>query len=249
MESMKCGRGRSWRWVGLLWLACGLSAAAQASNGIGNPAQQRPAKEPLPAAASETPAMRSLARNVLAFADHRGGPFAIVDKQAATITVYRADGTPAGVSAVLLGRAFGDHSVPGVGERTQLNRLRPGDQTTAAGRFDSEPGRNASGEAIVWLDYDNALAIHRLRPGPAREQRAARLASTKLQDRRISSGCVVVPGAFFDAVVQPLLGSARGVVYVMPEDGAAGGLVPPGGPGTSASGNAEALNRLLSAPV
>lgn len=73
----------------------------------------------------------------------------------------------------------------------------------------------------------SGLVIHRLRPGPAREQRAARLASINLQDRRISSGCIVVPGAFFDAVVQPLLGSARGVVYVMPEDGGVGGLVPP----------------------
>lgn len=245
---MQCGRGRSWGW-GVVWLVCGMSTAAQAANASGPPAQQRQAKEPPPAAAFETPASRWLARNVLAVADHRGGPFAIVDKQAATITVYRADGTLAGVSAVLLGRAPGDHSVPGVGERAQLNRLRPGDRTTAAGRFDSEPGRNASGEAIVWLDYDNALAIHRLRPGPAREQRAARLASTNLQDRRISSGCVVVPGAFFDAVVQPLLGRVRGVVYVMPEDGGAGGLVPPGNPGTAVGGNAEALNRLLSAPV
>ena len=31
------------------------------------------------------------------------------------------------------------------------------------------------------------------------------------------AGCVVVPVAFYQAVVQPLLGSQRGVVYVLPE--------------------------------
>jgi hypothetical protein len=169
--------------------------------------------------AAETAASRELARSVLATLDHRGGPFAIVDKQAAMIMVYRADGTLAGASAALLGRTLGDHAAPGVGERTQQQRLRPDDQTTTAGRFVSEPGRNLSGEPIVWIDYASALAIHRLRPGPAKERRAARLASQNALDRRASSGCVVVPERFYETVVQPLLGRTRGVVYVMREEG------------------------------
>jgi len=170
-----------------------------------------PANDPTPAEA--------FAGRVLQSGDHGRLPFAVVDKTSAMIRVYRADGRLAGSSPVLLGEALGDQSVPGVGERAQSGRLRSSDRTTAAGRFVSEPGRNRAGEAIVWIDYDNALAIHRLRPGPDRQQRVQRLASTKVGDKRVSAGCVVVPESFFDAVVEPVLGRSRGVVYVMPEDG------------------------------
>ena len=148
---------------------------------------------------------------------HRQQPFAVVDKQAATIRVYRADGALAGTSAVLLGSTRGDHTMPGVGERAQTGQLRASDRTTPAGRFHSEPGHNRNGDAIVWLDYASAFAIHRLRAGPSKEHRARRLSSTSAADKRVSDGCVVVPEAFYDAVVQPTLGRARGVVYVLPE--------------------------------
>lgn len=157
------------------------------------------------------------ATRVLTSAAHRQQPFAVVDKQAATIRVYRADGALAGTSAVLLGSTRGDHTMPGVGERAQTGQLRAGDRTTPAGRFHSEPGHNRDGDAIVWLDYASAFAIHRLRAGPSKEHRARRLSSASAADKRVSDGCVVVPEAFFDAVVQPTLGRARGVVYVLPE--------------------------------
>lgn len=160
-----------------------------------------------------------LARWVIGHGDHQGLPFGIVDKRSATIRLYTAGGALVGTSAVLLGQTLGDHSVAGVGERTQRQDLRPEDMTTAAGRFVSEPGRNSSGEAIVWIDYGSALAIHRLRPGASRRQRAERLGSNEAWRRRVSSGCVVVPEAFYDAVVAPLLGRTRGLVYVMPESG------------------------------
>lgn len=163
----------------------------------------------------------ALAQRILASADHRGRPFAIVDKQAATLTVYLGDGRRIGTTPVLLGQTPGDRSSPGVGERTQSGRLRADDRTTPAGRFDSEPGRNLAGEAIVWIDYASALAIHRVRPGPSQPRRLQGLASPDVRDRRLSAGCVVVPDAFFDAVVRPVLGHSAGVVYVMPEDGAA----------------------------
>lgn len=160
-----------------------------------------------------------LTRRVLDAADHRGRPFAIVDKRAATIVVYRGDGTLAGSSAVLLGRSLGDHSVPGVGERTQVRGLRSGDHTTPAGRFASEPGRNHADEPIVWADYANAFSIHRLRPGAARALRSSALRSPNAGERRLSDGCVVVSEEFFDAVVQPLLGRRAGVIYMLPESG------------------------------
>ena len=165
-------------------------------------------------------AATDLARRVLQSADHGGSPFAIVDKQTAVILVYRADGTLAGASPVLLGQTPGDQSVAGVGERTQQGRLLVGDRTTPAGRFVSEPGHNLAGEPIVWIDYDAALAIHRLRPGPAMAPREQRLASGSARDKRVSAGCVVVPEWFYDAVVQPVLGRSRAVVYVMPEQSA-----------------------------
>jgi hypothetical protein len=154
---------------------------------------------------------------VLATGDNRRRPFAVVDKRQALIGVYSADGLLGGLSRVLLGRTPGDHVVPGVGDRAQHGALLDGDCTTPAGRFVSEPGRNRTGEAIVWLDYVEALAIHRLRPGPDAADRARRLASADVRNKRATAGCVVVPGDFYDGVVQPLLGSARGVVYVLPE--------------------------------
>lgn len=186
------------------------SAGAQATEGDASLPRQV-----LSGAAS---AARALALRVMASADHGARPFAIVDKQAARITVYRADGSVAGTSPVLLGRTSGDEASPGVGERAQSGGLRLADLTTPAGRFTTQPGRNRAGDNVVWLDYGNALAIHRLRPAPAVQQRERRMASADPRDKRISAGCVVVPVAFFDTVVQPVLGRSEAVVYVMPED-------------------------------
>lgn len=169
------------------------------------------APEALPAAAD------ALARKVLQTGDHAQRPFAIVDKQAAVVMVFRPDGSLAGRSPALLGSAEGDGSLPGVGERTQSGRLLPEDRTTPAGRFDSMPGRNVSGEAVVWIDFDTAFAIHRVRPGAAEADRLRRLARDGARDKRVSAGCVVVPVAFYRAVVEPVLGREPGVVYVMPE--------------------------------
>lgn len=149
--------------------------------------------------------------------DHQGRPYAVVDKREARIYVFDADGRLAGHSAALLGQAWGDHTVPGVGARTQAGTLEPEDRTTPAGRFDSTPGRNLTGEHVVWVDYGSAFAIHRLRPGRAEKPRAQRLATLSPDDNRASYGCVVVPVAFYENVVQPVLGHSRSVVYVLPE--------------------------------
>jgi hypothetical protein len=171
------------------------------------------------AAGPVSPAAGEFARRLLAADDAGGQPFAIVDKRAAQMVVFHADGSLAGTTAVLLGSVRGDHSVPGVGERASAQRLRPGDSTTPAGRFETSPGHNLSGEAVVWVDYAAALAIHRLRSGASEVGRARRLASARTDDNRASAGCVVVPVAFYETVVQPLLGRHPGVLYVMPEHG------------------------------
>lgn len=158
-----------------------------------------------------------LARALVSRAEHAGRPFAVVDKRRAQLLVFDGDGVLVGRSAALLGRALGDASAPGVGLRTELGQLLDTDRTTPAGRFVGEPGRNRTGEAVIWIDYDAAFAIHRLRRGPEQAERQRRLAGTDPMARRVSAGCVVVPVAFFDTVVQPLLGRQRGLVLVMPE--------------------------------
>lgn len=159
---------------------------------------------------------RAAAQWALASGDSHGRPFAVVDKKDARLFVFTASGHLIGAAPALLGLARGDDSVPGVGHKVSTGIPRD-ERTTPAGRFDSTPGRNLSGEAIVWVDYDAAIAIHRLRPAAASERRPQRLASGTPADNRISLGCVVVDEAFYDQVVSPTLGKHRGVVYVLPE--------------------------------
>lgn len=168
-------------------------------------------------------------RNAVAWiqrtADARGLPHAVVDKRAARIYVFHADGRLAGESAALLGSAPGDHTVTGVGEEAQTGFVAPEARTTPAGRFDAVPGQNKSGEHIVWVDYESAFAIHRLRPGFAYKARADRLGGVQSRSMRVSWGCVVVPVAFYEEVVQKVLGSSRSVVYVLPETRTVGAFV------------------------
>ena len=159
---------------------------------------------------------RTVARWAFAGGDTRGRPFAVVDKKDARLFVFSAGGRLLGATPALLGLARGDDSAPGVGRKVSTG-IPLDERTTPAGRFESEPGRNLSGEAIVWLDYDAAVAIHRLRPAAPSQRRPQRLASGPASDNRISLGCVVVDGDFYDTVVAPTLGRQRGVVYVLPE--------------------------------
>jgi hypothetical protein len=154
---------------------------------------------------------------VLRTQDHGGRPFAVVDKRLAKVYVFDAQGLLAGHSAALLGSTWGDHTVPGVGERAQTGSVRADERTTPAGRFESLPGRNDKGEHVVWVDYESAFAIHRVRPDRAQVPRERRLATMTPDDNRVSYGCVVVPVAFYERVVEPVLGAKRGVVYVLPE--------------------------------
>lgn len=171
------------------------------------------ASTPSPAAVEDP---RWLARAIVAAADNRAAPFAVVDKKNARVFVFDAAGRLQGWSPVLLGLARGDDSVPGIGER-EMSRIRPDERTTPAGRFRTEPGRNTKGEDIVWIDYDAAVSMHRVRTTDKSERRLERLASPSVADNRISYGCINVPAEFYDAYIKPALGSRRGVVYVLPE--------------------------------
>ncbi|HNE59564.1 MAG TPA: hypothetical protein PLI80_02265, partial [Ottowia sp.] len=90
------------------------------------------------------------------------------------------------------------------------------EKVTSAGRYVTEPGRNHRGEDIVWLDYDAALSMHRVRQ-VAGEQRPQRLQTPGVADNRISYGCINVPDRFYDRTIDPLFARQSGVVYVLPE--------------------------------
>lgn len=159
---------------------------------------------------------RYTARWILETADNRSLPFVIVDKKDARMYVFEGNGHLRGATAALLGLAPGDHAVPGIGQR-KVSDILPFERTTPAGRFLSRPGRNLQGEDIIWVQYNEGLAIHRVRPDSSQEQRLQRLASSTPGDNRISLGCVVVPVAFYEDVVAPLMGKSYSVVYVLPE--------------------------------
>lgn len=148
--------------------------------------------------------------------DNQGLPYLLVDKRAARVHVFNAAGVLQASSAVLLGLARGDHSVPGIGERP-MSAIAPHERTTPAGRFVSEPGNNLQGEDIVWIDYDAAVSLHRVRTANAADRRLQRLASATVADNRISYGCVNVPQHFYDRNVAPVWGTKPGVIYVLPE--------------------------------
>jgi len=149
--------------------------------------------------------------------DHGGAPFLIVDKRGARLFVFDAQARLVASSPILLGAARGDDSVPGIGER-RIADIEPHERTTPAGRFVGEAGRNLQNETIVWVDYDAAVSMHRVRANNPRERRLERLATPTIADNRISYGCINVPAAFFDANVFPhFVRGKKAMIYVLPE--------------------------------
>ncbi len=191
-----------------------LCIAGNATSAHGQPAAPPHSQQPQATALSQD------ARQVLAWVRRSGDnaqlPFVLIDKRRAAIHVFDARGALQASSPALLGLARGDHSVPGIGERP-MSQIAPHERTTPAGRFVSEPGRNLKGEDIVWIHYDDAVSLHRVRPTNPAERRLQRLASATAADNRISFGCVNLPGAFYDRFVASTLGSQAGVIYVLPE--------------------------------
>lgn len=159
---------------------------------------------------------RQLAQWVVSSADNGDRHFAIVDKKHAQVLVFDARGRLAGATPVLLGYAPGDHTVPGIGQRP-IEQVRPEERTTPAGRFVAQAGRNTLNEDVIWVDYEAAVSMHRVRITNPAERRLERLASPTADDNRISYGCINMPPAFFETVVWPAFGRRHGVVYVLPE--------------------------------
>lgn len=171
---------------------------------------------PLRSPAPVSPATAELLSWIAHTGNHAGAPYVVVDKRQARVWVFDAQHRLRGASPVLLGLSVGDHEVADIAQR-DVTRLAKGARITPAGRFASEPGINLQGDDVVWLDYAAGLALHRVRPGPAQASRLQRLAAEVATAQRVSMGCVVLPVAFYEAVVRPVLGQEAGVVYVLPE--------------------------------
>lgn len=159
---------------------------------------------------------RLVANWVAATQDSGNKAFVIVDKKDARVYVFAPDGTLKDSAPALLGSARGDDSFPGIGDKP-LSAVRPEEKTTPAGRFVAEPGRNASNEDIVWVDYDVAVSMHRIRPLVASERRLERMASLTTDDNRISFGCINLPVSFYEDTLSPTVLKQGAVIYVLPE--------------------------------
>lgn len=148
--------------------------------------------------------------------DHKKHAFVIIDKKNAHLYVFGPDAQLKGAAPILLGKAKGDHTVPGIGNKP-LSLVKEDEKTTPAGRFVAEPGKNLSGEDIIWVDYNAAVSMHRIRKVAEKERRYQRLASPTKADNRISFGCINVPIAFYNNVLSPTVLKQGAIVYVLPE--------------------------------
>ena len=148
--------------------------------------------------------------------DNHGMPFVIVDKVDARVFVFDAGGKLRGTAPALLGMTRGDDSATGIGNR-KLADIGPALRTTPAGRFDAQLGHDTAGDQILWVDYDDSIAMHPVITTKPAERRAQRLASPTVADNRISYGCINVPRKFYETVVRTTFTGKNGIAYVMPE--------------------------------
>lgn len=160
--------------------------------------------------------VRKLADWIVTSGDNRGANFVIVEKPQAEVFVFDANGKILGTAPCLVGLQPGDDSVPGVGTMT-LAQIAPNMRTTPAGRFVSSLGPDLGKKDVLWVDYPDAISLHRVVNNVRSERRPERLASPTPLDNRISWGCINVPAKFFDHVVEPAFKGTTGVVYILPE--------------------------------
>lgn len=221
----------------LLALNAGLAAAASPQvqagrDGAGTPyvasdiaqgAAAATARRPRLADFRQQPAsseVRHVAHWALDSGDNGGMPYMIIDKVNARVFVFDTGGQLRGAEPALLGMGVGDVAVEGTGG-LRLAAIRPQDRITPAGRFVASLDRDLKGQEILWIDYDDALALHRVVKGQPSERRAERLESPTVEDNRISYGCINVPVPFYEDVVSPVFRGTGGVVYILPETGSA----------------------------
>ena len=205
--------------VGVLGAASGVYAGSYGPVAAGLPKTETAIVTGPGATMAGAVAPSSEDRQIVALAltgDAAGKPFIIVDKRQARVFVFDGAGRMLGATPALLGSAIGDDSAPGVGA-LPLARIAPADRTTPAGRFAASFGEDLSGEPVLWVDYDAAIALHSVTLNNPKEHRRWRLATSSPRDKRVSYGCIDVPAEFFDTLVTQVFSKQGGIVYVLPE--------------------------------
>lgn len=160
--------------------------------------------------------VRDVAAWAMASKDHGSLPFAIVDKKGARGYVFSNQGRLIGDTPVLVGFAPGDEVEPGIGKKA-IAQIRPDERRTPAGRFVGVPGHTTGGDRVVWLNYDEGIAMHTVVTNVPAEERLRRMASADPADHRISYGCINFPPPFFSTVLAPALARRGSIVYVLPD--------------------------------
>jgi hypothetical protein len=189
-----------------------------------SPTKARPRKaaaaKPAPAPPVDEPERSEAAARLIAWvqAEHDNGalPYIVIDKQAASLRLFDADGTLLGYAPVLLGVGIGDESSPGVGAK-DLSEIGPAERTTPAGRFVAKFGRVFKRQRVLWVDYANSVALHAVLTTHKDEHRVERLESPTPDDNRITFGCINVGTSFYTKLVSPLFGKKGGIVYILPD--------------------------------
>jgi hypothetical protein len=181
-----------------------------------SPAPMLPAKHADFGGEPHSPETARIADWVAASGDNASVGFIVIDKKQAKVFVFDETARLRSASAVLLGGAVGDNTVPGIGVRA-LTDVKPEERTTPAGRFVAERGTNLRGEDVVWVSYEDGVSMHRVITTNPEQRRLERLATPTPADNRISYGCINVPTAFFEEYVAPLFVQYRAMVYILPE--------------------------------
>jgi hypothetical protein len=161
-------------------------------------------------------AVKKMADWVFNSRDNRGLPFVIVDKPEAKVFVFDKSGRILGAAWALVGLTHGDDTVPGIGTMP-LAQITPDMRTTPAGRFVAALGNDLGKLDVLWVDYPNAVSLHRVINTNPAERRLERIVSQVPVEHRISYGCINVPAQFFDSVVEPTFKDTKGIVYILPE--------------------------------
>ena len=159
---------------------------------------------------------RKIVEWIVLTGDNDGLSFLVIDKAAAQLHVFDGAGRFLGNDADPARGSARRRVGAGIGERP-LNAILPEEKTTPAGRFIAERGRNLNGEDIFWVDYDAAVSLHRVLPPTLASAGSSGSRRRLAADNRISFGCINVPVAFYEAVVQRAFTGGRAVVYILPE--------------------------------
>ena len=214
--------------------ACGVGVLALAGLALAFAAPVRAADSASPSAGApsrpvvaQSATVLRVAEWIAATSDNAALPYIIIDKNAASLSLYSGKRKLLGQAPVLIGVAAGDEASPGVGSKN-LAEIGPAEKTTPAGRFLAKFGLAAGTHKVLWVDYANSVALHPIPPGASRkERRRQRMASLTPDDNRITFGCINVPDAFYAKSVRPLFQKKGGYVYVLPDTRALEEVFPP----------------------